>query len=110
MVRPRHSALIRTLTLLLLLWVGIDLGAHGLFASDFTPVATTGSCIRLCQNDGGATAPVAPDHCFCHGIYVGAVVPTPTAGLAPGTLVLARSPEVPPSDPHPLERPPQLTA
>jgi hypothetical protein len=111
MVRPRHSALIRALTLLSLLWVGFDLGAHGLFPSDFTPIVTSGSSIRLSLDHGGASAPVAPDHCFCHGTWMGAVVTTPTTGLTPaGTLVPALSPQMPTSEPHPLDRPPQLTA
>jgi hypothetical protein len=111
LVRLRHSALIRILTFVLLLWVALDVGAHGLFASDFAPIASSNTSLRLCLDDSGATAPVTPDHCFCHGISMGAVVPTPIAGLTPaGTLVLDLSCQVPGSDPHPLDRPPQLTA
>lgn len=107
----RHAALIRTFTLFLLLLVGFDLGAHGLFASDFTPMATSSSSISLGVEDSGASTHPAPDHCFCHGISMGAIVPAQTAGLAPtDTLVIALSPQVPPSDPTPLDRPPQLTA
>jgi hypothetical protein len=107
----RHSALIRILASLVLLWVGFDLGAHGLFASDFTPMTTGGSSLRLNVDDREATAPSAPDHCFCHGVSMGAVVPAPATGLTPaGTVVVALSFQVPLSDPHPLDRPPQLTA
>jgi hypothetical protein len=107
----RHDALIRTLTLLLLLWVGLDLGAHGLFASDFTPMATSGSSASLGVEDSGAGAHPAPDHCFCHGTSMGAVVPTPSAGLTPvGTVAVALSPQAPPGAPHPLDRPPQPAA
>jgi hypothetical protein len=110
MARPRHYALIRTLTLFFLLWIGFDLGAHGLLASDFPPIASRASS-RLRVDDGGAAAPDAPDHCFCHGISMGAVLPTLIAGLTPAaTLVLIPSPQVPRRDPHPLDRPPKLTA
>lgn len=107
----RHAALIRTFTLFLLLLVGFDLGAHGLFASDFTPMATSRSSISLGVEDSGADVQSAPDHCFCHGLSMGAVVPARTASLAPtGTLVINLSPHVPSSDPNPLDKPPQHTA
>ena len=111
MVGPRHSALIRTLTVLSLLWVGFDIGAHGLLASDFKPIATSGSSTRPSLDESGRTAPVAPDHCFCHSLSIGAVLAAATAGLTPaGTLVLDLSPQVPRSNSHPLDRPPQPTA
>jgi hypothetical protein len=107
----RHSALIRILALLVLIWVGFDLGAHGLFASDFAPMTTGGSSLRLNVDTCGATAPIAPDHCFCHGASMGAVGPAPAAGLTPaGTVVVALSLQGPLSGPHPLDRPPQRTA
>jgi hypothetical protein len=107
----RHSALVRILTSLVLLWVGFDLGAHGLFASDFTPMTTGGSSVRLNVDDHEAAVPVAPDHCFCHGASVGAVAPAPAAGLTPaGTVVVAPSFPVPLGDTHPLDRPPQPAA
>lgn len=111
MARPRHPASIRTLTLLLLLWVGFDLGAHGLFASDFTPFPTSASSSRLSVDETGAGAAVAPDHCFCHGVSMGAVVAAQIAGPSPaGTLVVDLSPQLASSDPHPLDRPPQFAA
>jgi hypothetical protein len=111
MLRMRHFALLRILASLVLLWVGFDLGAHGLFASDFTPMTTGGSSLRLNIDDGEATAPIATDHCFCRGASMGAVAPAPAAGLTPaGTVVVAPSFQVPLSDVHPLDRPPQLTA
>lgn len=107
----RHAALIRTFTLFLLLLVGFDLGAHGLFASDFTPMATSSSSISLGVEDSGASTHPAPDHCFCHGTSMGAVVPAPSAGLTPvGTVAVYLSPQAPHGAPHPLDRPPQLTA
>jgi hypothetical protein len=107
-IRSRHSALSRTFAALILLWVGFDLGAHGIFASDFMPIATGNRSVRLGPENSGAPA---PDHCFCHSISMGAVVTAPASGLTPtGTLVLAISLQVPPTDPHPLDRPPQHTA
>jgi hypothetical protein len=107
----RHAALIRTFTLFLLLLVGFDLGAHGLFASDFTPMATSSSSISLGVEDSGASTHPAPDHCFCHGTSMGAVVPASSAGLTPvGTVAVDLSPQAPHGAPHPLDRPPQLTA
>lgn len=111
MVRPRHSAPIRAFALLFLLWVGFDFGVHGLFASDFAPMATSTSSTSVGVKEGGPSAQLAPDHCFCHGISVGAVMPARTADLAlTGTLLIELSRQVPPSSPHPLDRPPQLSA
>jgi hypothetical protein len=111
MVRSRHSALVRAFAVLCLVWVGFDIGAHGLFASDFTPIAPISASLHVRVDERGATAPGAPDHCFCHSVSMGAVRPAPTAGLTPaGALVLDLSPQVPRSDPHPLDRPPQLAA
>lgn len=108
MVRSRHSTLLRALTLFVLLWVAFDIGAHGLFASDFAPIVASGSSVRMSDNGSGATA---PDHCFCHGISVAAGTPTMIVGLTPaGTLVLYLAPQVPLGDRHPLDRPPQPTA
>jgi hypothetical protein len=107
----RHAALLRTLTLFLLLWVGSDLGAHGFFASDFTPVPSSGSAFRLNPDDGGPTAPCDAGHCFCHSASMGAVVHTPPPGLTPaGAPALDPPPQVHRSDPQPLDRPPQLDA
>jgi hypothetical protein len=111
MARSGHSAFLRTFTVLFLLWVGLDLGAHGLFASDFPPVAQGDGSVRLSLDESCGTGPVAPDHCFCHSLSIGAVVPACAGGLTPvGTLVLDLPPQLPPGDPHPFDRPPQLLA
>jgi hypothetical protein len=111
MARPRHSALIRAFALVFLFWVGLDFGVHGLFACDLAPIGTRGPSSSLCAEGSGAGVPSAPDHCFCHGLSMGAVVPARTASLAPtGTLVINLSPHVPSSDPNPLDKPPQHTA
>ncbi len=102
------------LTLLLLLWVGFDLGAHGLLASDFPPLSGSGPSTRLasCTDQGGtdaATTPTAPDHCFCHSISVGAVVPAAAGPLAAvGAIFAPFAQKVPLSDRIPLDHPPQL--
>jgi hypothetical protein len=111
MVLLRHSFLGRTLTLLLLLLAGLDIGAHGLFASDFAPIATSGVSASMGLDRSGARSPAVPDHCFCHSVFTTAVVPAPTAELAPtGALTIAPPPHAPASDPSPLDRPPRLTA
>jgi hypothetical protein len=108
MVRPQHSPLVRTLTLLVLLWVGADFGAHGFLASDFTPIATGGTSVRLSPDDNGVTA---VDHCFCHSVSMGEVVRRPTAVLTPtGRVAVVLSPRVPRADAHRIDRPPQLIA
>jgi hypothetical protein len=111
MSRPRHSVPLRTLALLLLLWVGLDIGAHGLVASDFPPIAGNPSRLCVSQDESGATACAPTDHCFCHSLSIAAMIPVPTAGLIQiGTPVLDPLPQVPHSHPHPLDRPPQLVA
>jgi hypothetical protein len=97
--------------LFLLLWVGFDLGAHGLFASDFTPITLGGSSLCLSADDGSSTASVVSDHCFCHSTSMGAVVPARPASLMPvGAVAVDFSLQVPHGAPHPLDRPPQPTA
>lgn len=111
MVKLRHSAQIRAFALLFLLWVGLDFGVHGLFASDFAPMATSGSSTSLGVEDAGSGAHPAPDNCFCHSVSMGAVEPARTAVPTPvGTLVSEPSLQLPPSDPHALDRPPQPAA
>jgi hypothetical protein len=110
MARTRYSALIRAFALLFLLGVGFDFGVHDLVVSDFAPLATGGSSTSLGVEHGGSGLHFAPDHCFCHAVSMGAVVPARTVGLAPtDTLVIALSPQVPSSDSTPLDRPPELT-
>ncbi len=109
MTRPRHSSLIRLCTLLLLLWVGFDVGAHGFLTSDFDPMAASGSSARVGLPGDAAPQPAAPEHCFCHGIFEGASVPALVEALMPtGGVVPAISSQVPRADGHPLDRPPQL--
>jgi NhaP-type Na+/H+ and K+/H+ antiporter len=111
MSRPRYSVPLRTLALLVLLWVGLDIGAHGLFASDFPPIA--GNSFQLCvsQDDGGATECAPTDHCFCHSLSTAAMRLMQTAGLTQvGAPVLDPPRQVPHSHPHPVDRPPQPVA
>jgi hypothetical protein len=111
MARTRRSALIRASALLCLLWVGSDLGAHGFFESDYTPIGPSGSSSRLGLDDSGAAAPLASAHCFCHSTSIGAVMPVPPAGLTlVGTVAADVSLQVPPGAPHALDRPPQPAA
>jgi hypothetical protein len=111
MSRPRHSVLVRTLALLVLLWVGLDIGAHGLLASDFHPIASNPSRLCVSQDESGATECAPTDHCFCHSLSTAAMMPTPTAGLIQvGAPVLDPPRQVPLSHPHPLDRPPQFVA
>ncbi len=111
MTSLRQSALIRLSTLLLLLWVGIDVGAHGFLASDFEPLPVPGaSCSIDVPTTGTSFSHVQHDHCFCHGISVGAVLPALPATLAPtGLMVVPLSSRVPRADRNPLDHPPQLT-
>jgi hypothetical protein len=111
MARSRHSTLIRVLALLSLFWVGFDIGAHGLLASDFAPLPPIRSCPRASSDDTGASPQPAPEHCFCHGISLGAVLPALDVCLAPAGPVLAELPsQVPCSDGYPFDHPPQLAA
>ncbi len=111
MISLRGAIVRRTLTLLLLLLAVADLGVHGLFASDFGPAAAGSASVRLAPDQGGAAAPAASDHCFCHSLSVGAVVPTsatiPTqlCDIVPGLLR-----PLPFPSPGPLDKPPQLAA
>jgi hypothetical protein len=111
MVRSRRSALIRLSTLLLLLWVGIDVGAHGFLASDFEPLPVPGApCSIGMATTAASVSHVQHDHCFCHGISVGAVLQALPATLAPtGLMVVPLSSRVPRADRNPLDHPPQLT-
>ncbi len=111
MVSLRHSSLVRALTLLLLIWAGLDLGAHSLFLSDLDPIEQGCASTHMTLADDGSAPSPTPDHCFCHSFSTGAVVSTSSAtftevgGLAPRLL-----PRIPASDVSPLDRPPQLAA
>jgi hypothetical protein len=111
MASSRHRALIRAMTVLLLLWVGFDLGAHGLLASDFGTAGEETCAARVAPSGGAAGVHLAHDHCFCHAVSVGAVLPAIAVNLAPsGAVVRPLSAQVPRSDGSPLDHPPQLAA
>ncbi len=111
MARSRRSFTIRLATLVLLLWVAFDVGAHGFITSDFAP-ASAGAPATLVALDGhGPAAAAAHDHCFCNGIFEGAIAPAPAETLAPtGAIVPDVVSQAPRADGHPLDRPPQLIA
>ncbi len=111
MATSSHRAAIRLLTVLLLLWVGFDVGAHGLLASDFGPL-TEGACAaRIGSGDGASAAHGSPGHCFCNGVSIGAVLPDIVVQLAPsGAVLRPLSAQAPRSDGSPLDHPPQLPA
>jgi hypothetical protein len=106
----RHSAPLRGAAFLLLLWVGMDLGAHGLFESDFRPFSPAGLSVN------GGTAGDAgdsrdADHCFCHSYSLGAVaVPVASQPERTEILVSVVSCDAPPSAGSPLYHPPQSPA
>ncbi len=107
----RGSATVRQLALLLLLWVGFDVGLHGFAASDYATVASSTSITTIEARASGASAGGGFDHCFCHSLSVGAVTPLRAVFLAP--IGEARTPTCPPpphADRHPLDRPPRLAA
>ena len=112
MRRSRHSVLLRILTLVLLLRIGFDFGAHGLFVCDFGWMPGGGSAARLGSHDDGALPPAAsPDHCFCHALSVGAVAPQLVAVLSlVGSAVTPLPMTVHLADRHPLDQPPRLLA
>jgi hypothetical protein len=111
MAAPRHSVPIRILALLLLLWVGVDIGAHGLLASDFAPLQLAGPSPRAHCGDTGVQTTPAPDHCFCHGVSLGAILPGLSVHLAAaGVVVPALASQVACGDDYPLDHPPQLVA
>jgi hypothetical protein len=106
----RHSVPVRGVTLLLLLWVGLDLGAHGLFESDFRPIPSAGMSVGGRAAEDGA-AGQTPDHCFCHSLSLGATVPLFAIGPErTGTLVSVVSCQAPASAARPLYHPPQVRA
>ena len=108
---PRHSACIRAFTLLFLLWIGLDVGAHGFFASDRASLASGAAAFVACTDDAPASTGGAADHCFCHSLSVGAVAPAHVADLAvAGTSVAPLATFVPQADRHPLDLPPRFAA
>ena len=110
MSSPSHSALIRGVTFLLLLWVGLDLGAHGLFASDLHPISARGVSVGGATVEDGATSQ-SPDHCFCHSQSLGATLPAPVVRPEWTDLLVSVVPcQEPRSAARPLYHPPQILA
>jgi hypothetical protein len=112
MVRlPRGSAAVRTLALLLLVWVGLDVGLHGFFASDCSTISVGGATAVVDGGSGIVAAHASPDHCFCHSVSVGALRAPSAVFLAlSGEAGTIRCPAAPHRDPHPLDQPPRLSA
>ena len=111
MACSRHSVPVRVLALVVLLWVAVDVGAHGLLASDFAPLTVPGSAPHATSGHTDATTPPAPDHCFCHGVSLGAILPALAVQLVPAGLVApALGSQVTCCDDFPLDHPPQLAA
>ena len=109
MIRYRRSALLRAFAILFLLWVGADFGAHGFCPADLVPIGSGSPAWRLNLETGTALLPLSPDHCFSHGIFLGAVpVPGPTGLIPAGSAIPGLVVDVPDTDPHPLDKPPQL--
>jgi hypothetical protein len=111
MARPRFSASIRALALLLLLWGGFDIGLHGLLESDYAPIAPVRSAALDDGTGGTGPAQVGPDLCFCHGLSIGALAPVLPARLGLlGNAEAAPCSPVPHTDRHPLDQPPRPSA
>ncbi len=110
MSSPSHSALIRGVTFLLLLWVGLDLGAHGLFASDFHPIPASAVSGGGATVEDGATSQ-SPDHCFCHSQSLGASLCLLVVRPERADVLLSVVPcQAPSSTAGPLYHPPQALA
>lgn len=112
MRRSRHSVLLRILTLVLLLRIGFDFGAHGLFVCESASMPGGASAARLgSHDDGSLPTAAAPDHCFCHALSVGAVAPELVAVLTlVGSAVTPLPMAVHLADRHPLDQPPRHLA
>jgi hypothetical protein len=107
----RHSVLLRLITFVLLLRIGFDFGAHGLFVCDFTPLPVEASTSRLDTDDATSPEASSPDHCFCHALSVGAVAPVRVAVLTvAGAAVIPLPAGVHRTDRHPLDQPPRFAA
>ena len=111
MRRLGHSAFIRILTCVFLLWIAIDFGAHGLLASDAPPLASASPSVSVGTEQGSPESCGSIDHCFCHSLSVGAVASVPVAELTPVGQTLAPLPTLnPQTDRHPLDLPPRFVA
>jgi hypothetical protein len=111
MVRPRFSTFVRTLALLLLVWVGFDVGLHGFLVSDYAVIAAASPAVVDAAASGQAGQGDVVDHCFCHCPSIGALSAVRPACL--GLVGIAEplaSPAVPHNERHPLDQPPRLAA
>jgi hypothetical protein len=107
MVSRSRALLVRWVAVVLLLWVGGDLGAHGMFASDFRPIAS--GQVTVTGSRYASTGEAGPDHCFCHSLSLTATLPPPGATLHPGAPASICGVAKPPTGSRPaLERPPQF--
>ena len=107
----RCSATVRTLALLLLVWIGLDVGLHGFVSSDYAAIPSAGRPAVVGTGSGTVRAHGTPDHCFCHSVSVGALTPLRPVFLAPvGEAETRPCPPPPHADRHPLDQPPRLTA
>jgi hypothetical protein len=106
--------ILRSVTALLLVLVAFDLAAvHTCaFGADEAAGAARASVAPLTSSDdtGHPGAVLHPDHCFCHGLSIGA----DASALAESFRKTGTVPETPPGHllraPSALYHPPQLTA
>ena len=100
----------RRASCLLLLCVGLDLGVHGLCASDFRPFPVSASTIGGAP-EGHQAAGRSHDHCFCNSQLLGATPSLPDVRLEQtrDPVPLPRS-ETPCSSARPLDHPPRLSS
>ncbi len=111
MIPSRHSFPLRILTVAFLLWIGLDFGAHGLFASGSAPLGGGPITVRTAMDETPVGSCCTPDHCFCHGLSVGAVAAARTIVLdQTGDAVASLPSRVPHGDRHPPDQPPRLAA
>jgi hypothetical protein len=105
------SASVRTLAVLMLVWVGFDFGVHGLVAPDGAPMVAAASPASLGAGRGGGNVTLAPDQCFCHSVSVGALTPLRQAFFEfLGNAETPLCPPAPHTERHPLDQPPRLAA
>jgi hypothetical protein len=97
--------------LLLLLWVGLDLGVHGLFPSDFHPIAVTVRSADGAAVSGSAAADRSHDHCFCRSVSpVATPLPLAARRGPTGIFVSIVPSKVLFSAERPQDRPPKALA
>jgi hypothetical protein len=106
---------LRAATVLLLVWIAVDLAAVDTCALDIdSHAASARSPVALREAGGASTHPHAvlhPDHCFCHGLSTGADT---TASLIDPVLIARAVPDSPAGHllraSTALYHPPQLSA